>query len=224
MGMITLGLFAIAPAALSGSLLQQINHGISTAALFLIVGLVYERRQTREIAAFGGLSSVMPVFAGLFLIMTLSSIGLPGLNGFVGEILILQGVFVAHRWWAAAAASGIVLSAAYLLWLYQRTMFGRVADPANAALCDLTERELSTLVPLAALALWIGLYPAPFLARLEPTMARVITRLEPGYAPAFAKVPGCGAPGATASAPSAPPGFTAMAPCDDPTPPGGTGR
>ncbi len=224
MGMITLGLFAITPAALSGSLLQQINHGISTGALFLIVGLVYERRQTREISAFGGLSSVMPVFAVLFLLMTLSSIGLPGLNGFVGEILILQGVFVAHRWWAAAAASGMVLGAAYMLWLYQRTMFGKIGEPANAAMGDLTFRELSTLVPLAVLAVWIGLYPAPFLLRLEPTMARVITRLEPGYAPAFAKVPGCGAPGTTASAPSAPPGFTAMAPCDDPAPPAGTGR
>ena len=224
MGMITLGLFAIAPAALSGSLLQQINHGISTGALFLIVGLVFERRQTREIAAFGGLWSVMPVFALLFLVMTLSSIGLPGLNGFVGEILILQGVLVAHRWWAAAAASGMVLGAAYMLRLYKRTMFGRITEPANAALRDLTARELLTLVPLAALAVWIGLYPAPFLARLEPTMARVITRLDPGYAPAFAKVPGCGAPGSTAPAPSAPPGFTAMAPCDDPTRPAGTGR
>ena len=224
MGMITLGLFAIAPAALSGSLLQQINHGISTGALFLIVGLVFERRQTREIAAFGGLWSVMPVFALLFLVMTLSSIGLPGLNGFVGEILILQGVLVAHRWWAAAAASGMVLGAAYMLRLYQRTMFGRITEPANAALRDLTARELLTLVPLAALAVWIGLYPAPFLARLEPTMARVITRLDPGYAPAFAKVPGCGAPGSTAPAPSAPPGFTAMAPCDDPSRPAGTGR
>jgi NADH-quinone oxidoreductase subunit M len=224
MGMITLGLFAIAPAALSGSLLQQINHGISTGALFLIVGLVFERRQTREIAAFGGLSSVMPVFAVLFLVMTLSSIGLPGLNGFVGERLILQGVFVTHRWWAAAAASGMVLGAAYMLWLYQRTMFGGIREPANAALRDLTARELLTLVPLAALALWIGLYPAPLLARLEPTMARVITRLDPGYAPAFAKVPGCGAPGSTGSAPSAPPGFTAMAPCDDPSRPAGTGR
>jgi NADH-quinone oxidoreductase subunit M len=156
--------------------------------------------------------------------MTLSSIGLPGLNGFVGEILILRGVFVAHRWWAAAAASGIVLGAAYMLWLYRRTMFGRLEEPANAALRDLTPRELATLVPLAMLALWIGLYPSPFLARLEPTMARVITRLEPGYAPAFAKVPGCGAPGGTAPAPSAPPGFTAMAPCDDPSRPAGTGR
>ena len=112
--MITLGLFAIAPGALSGSLLQQISHGISTGALFLIVGLAFERRQTREIAAFGGLSSVMPVFAVLFLVMTLSSIGLPGLNGFVGERLILQGVFVTHRWWAAAAASGMLTAVTVL--------------------------------------------------------------------------------------------------------------
>ena len=226
MGLITLGLFAVTPAALSGSLLQQINHGISTGALFLIVGLVYERRRTRDIAAFGGLSAVMPVFAVVFLVMALSSIGLPGLNGFVGEILILQGVFVWHRLWAAAAASGIVLGAAYMLWLYQRTMFGPIEEPANEALTDLTGRELATLLPLVALAVWIGLYPAPFLARLEPTMARVITRLDPGYAPAFAKVPGCGS--STAAAPSAPAGFTAIAPCDDPStapkPPDGAGR
>jgi NADH-quinone oxidoreductase subunit M len=226
MGLIMLGLFAVTPAALSGSLLQQINHAISTGALFLIVGLVYERRHTRDIAAFGGLSAIMPVFAAVFLIMTMSSIGLPGLNGFVGEILILQGVFVVHRAWAIVAASGIVLGAAYMLWLYQRTMFGRVEDPANASLRDLSLREAATLVPLVALALWIGLYPAPFLIRLEPTMARVITRLDSGYAPAFAKVPGCGS-GST-PAPSAPAGFTAMAPCNDPaattTPAAGPGR
>jgi NADH-quinone oxidoreductase subunit M len=226
MGLITLGLFAVTPAALSGSLLHQINHGISTGALFLIVGLVYERRRTRDIAAFAGLSAVMPVFATVFLVMTLSSIGLPGLNGFIGEILILQGVFVAHRLWAAAAASGVVLGAAYMLWLYQRTMFGRIEDPANAALSDLSGRELATLLPLVALAVWIGIHPAPVLARREPTMARVITRLEPGYAPAFAKVPGCGS--ATGAAPSAPAGFTAIAPCDDPSaaaqPPAGPGR
>jgi NADH-quinone oxidoreductase subunit M len=214
MGMVTLGLFVIAPSALSGSLLQQINHGVTTAALLLIVGVADERRRSHEINAFGGLFFAMPVFAVLFLVMALSSIGLPGLSGFVGELLILEGVFVAHRLWAAAAASGIVLSAAYMLWLYKRTMFGP-AGPANAALRDLTPRELATLVPLAGLAIWIGVYPAPFLNRLEPTMARVITRLEPGYAPAFAKVPGCGA-GSTAPPPSAPPGFTAMAPCDDP--------
>jgi NADH-quinone oxidoreductase subunit M len=226
MGLIMLGLFAVTPAALSGSLLQQINHAISTGALFLIVGLVYERRHTRDIAAFGGLSAIMPVFAAVFLIMTMSSIGLPGLNGFVGEILILQGVFVVHRAWAIVAASGIVLGAAYMLWLYQRTMFGRVEDPANASLRDLSLREAATLVPLVALALWIGLYPAPFLIRLEPTMARVITRLDSGYAPAFAKVPGCGS-GST-PAPNAPAGFTAMAPCNDPaattTPAAGPGR
>ena len=111
MGLIMLGLFAVTPAAFSGSLLQQINHAISTGALFLIVGLIYERRHTRDIAAFSGLSAVMPAFAAVFLLMTMSSIGLPGLNGFVGEILILQGVFVAHRLWAIVAASGIVLGA-----------------------------------------------------------------------------------------------------------------
>ena len=224
MGLIVLGLFAITPAAFSGALLQQINHAISTGALFLIVGLVYERRHTRDIAAFSGLAAAMPVCAVIFLVMTMSSIGLPGLNGFIGEILILQGVFVAHPAWAIAAASGIVLGAAYMLWLYQRTMFGSAEPGVNAGMHDLTFREFATLAPLVILAVWIGLYPAPFLARLEPTMARVITRLEPGYAPAFSSVPGCGS--ATAPAPDAPPGFTAIAPCGEAAPPGpgGAGR
>ena len=183
MGLVMLGMFALTPVGITGSIIQQINHGISTGALFLIVGIVYERRHTREISEYGGLSKTMPVYAAVFLIMTMSSIGLPTLNGFIGEILILQGIFVVSKWWAAVAATGIVLGAAYMLWLYQRTMFGTIDNPKNEGLADLNVRELATFVPLIILAVWIGLYPAPFLRRLETSVERVMTRVNADYAP-----------------------------------------
>jgi NADH-quinone oxidoreductase subunit M len=201
MGMVMLGMFAFTPVGLTGSIIQQINHGISTGALFLIVGIVYERRHTREIAEYGGLSAVMPVYAAVFLVMTMSSIGLPTLNGFIGEVLILQGVFVVSKAWAAVAATGIVLGAAYMLWLYQRTMFGKVENPKNARLPDLNWRELATFAPLVVLAVWIGLYPSPFIARLESSVARVIARVNPPAAPpAVAAAPADCAPAAGAGA------------------------
>src|ERR1700720_3690766 len=182
MAMVMLGMFALNPVGLTGSIVQQLNHGISTGALFLIVGIVYERRHTREISEYGGLSKVMPVFAAIFLIMTMSSIGLPALNGFIGEILILQGVFVANKTWAAFAGSGIVLGAAYMLYLYQRTMFGKIENPKNEHLFDLSHREFATFVPLLILAVWMGLYPAPFLRRLDTSVQHVIARVSPQYA------------------------------------------
>ncbi|MGE5246421.1 MAG: NADH-quinone oxidoreductase subunit M [Betaproteobacteria bacterium] len=181
MAMVMLGMFALNPVGITGSIVQQLNHGISTGALFLIVGIVYERRHTREIAEYGGLSKVMPVYAAIFLIMTMSSIGLPALNGFIGEFLILQGVFVASKVWAAFAASGIVLGAAYMLYLYQRTMFGKVENPKNERLLDLTHREFATFVPLLALAVWIGLYPAPILRRLDTSVQHVMARVNSAY-------------------------------------------
>ncbi len=181
MAMVMLGMFALNPVGIKGSIIQQINHGISTGALFLIVGIVYERRHTREISEYGGLSKVMPVYAAVFLLMTMSSIGLPALNGFIGELLILQGVFVASKVWALFAASGIVLGAAYMLWLYQRTMFGKIENPKNEHLRDLSMRELATFVPLIILAIWIGLYPTPFLRRLDTSVDRVIARVNPKY-------------------------------------------
>ena len=144
LGFCTLGIFALNRAGLSGSVLQQINHGISTGALFLIVGILYERRHTREISEYGGISTVMPVYATIALIMFLSSMGLPLLNGFVGEFTILQGAFMANRAWAAWAVPGVVLAAAYLLWLYQRVFFGKVTNPKNEKLLDLSARELAT--------------------------------------------------------------------------------
>jgi NADH-quinone oxidoreductase subunit M len=181
MAMVMLGMFALNPVGITGSIIQQLNHGISTGALFLIVGIVYERRHTREISEYGGLSKVMPVFATVFLIMTMSSIGLPALNGFIGEILILQGLFVANKMWAAVAASGIVLGAAYMLWLYQRTMFGKIENPKNEHLPDLSLRELATFVPLIILAFWIGLYPAPFINRLDTSVSKVMARVNTSY-------------------------------------------
>jgi len=181
MALVMLGMFALTPVGIMGSIVQQLNHGISTGALFLLVGVVYERRHTREIAQYGGLSKVMPMYATVFLIMTMSSIGLPTLNGFIGEILILQGVFVVSKLWAAAAASGIVLGAAYMLWLYQRTMFGKVDNPKNEHLPDLNMRELATFVPLIALAIWIGLYPSPILNRLETSVEKVVARVNANY-------------------------------------------
>jgi NADH-quinone oxidoreductase subunit M len=184
MAMVMLGMFALTPVGITGSIVQQLNHGISTGALFLIVGIVYERRHTREISEYGGLSKIMPVFAAVFLVMTMSSIGLPALNGFIGELMILQGVFVAAhpflgggRVWAAFAASGVVLGAAYMLYLYQRTMFGTVENPKNEALPDLTHREFATFAPLIILAVWIGLYPAPFLNRLQTSVQHVVSRV-----------------------------------------------
>jgi NADH-quinone oxidoreductase subunit M len=181
MAMVMLGMFALNPVGITGSIVQQLNHGISTGALFLLVGVVYERRHTREISEYGGLSKVMPAYAAVFLVMTMSSIGLPALNGFIGEFLILQGVFVASKLWAAFAACGVVLGAAYMLSLYQRTMFGKVENPKNEKLLDLSLREFATFAPLIALAVWIGIYPKPFLDRLKPSVDHVVARLSPEY-------------------------------------------
>src|SRR4051794_432555 len=182
MAMVMLGMFALNPVGLTGAIIQQLNHGISTGGLFLLVGVVYERRHTREISEYGGLSKVMPVYAAIFLVMTMSSIGLPTLNGFIGELLILQGVFVANKVWAAFAGSGVVLGAAYMLYLYQRTMFGKIENPKNERLFDLSHREFATFAPLLILAVWMGIYPAPFLRRLETSVQHIIVRVSPQYA------------------------------------------
>jgi NADH-quinone oxidoreductase subunit M len=194
MGFVMLGMFALNPNGLNGSILQQINHGISTGALFLIVGLIYERRHTREIAQFGGISSIMPVYAVIFLIMTMSSIGLPLLNGFIGEFTIMMGALQENKWWAVAAGSGIVLGAAYMLWLYQRTMFGTVDNPANKILVDLNMREVATLAPLIIMAFWIGLYPAPFFRALEKPVNNLVMKVRPDFFNETPKLEAQGAP------------------------------
>ena len=182
LGFCMLGVFIATPVALEGGILQMINHGISTGALFLIVGVVYERRHTRMIAEYGGLSHVMPVYATVFLIITMSSIGLPTLNGFIGEFMVLQGVFAdpTYKLWAIFGATGIVLGAAYMLWLYQRVMFGPLERPENQVLKDLNWRELATFVPLIVLAFWIGLYPATFLDYLHEPVNQIVEQVRPG--------------------------------------------
>jgi len=181
LGFCTLGIFALSPLGLSGSVLQQINHGISTGALFLIVGILYERRHTREIAEYGGISNVMPVYATITLIMFMSSMGLPLLNGFVGEFTILQGTFMENKAWAAWAVPGVILAAAYLLWLYQRVFFGKVENPKNEKLLDLSGRELATFIPLVAIAFWIGLYPKPFFQIFSTPVNNLVATVRPDY-------------------------------------------
>jgi NADH-quinone oxidoreductase subunit M len=184
LGFCTLGIFALTPMGIEGSILQQLNHGISTGALFLIVGVIYERRHTRMISEFGGLSTPMPNYAAIYLIITLSSLGMPLLNGFIGEFLILRGTFEVPKYGytlAAWAVAGIVLGAAYLLWLYQRVMFGPVTNAANEKLPDLNLREFACLVPLVLAALWIGLYPQPVLKYLEEPATSIVQRVNPEY-------------------------------------------
>jgi NADH-quinone oxidoreductase subunit M len=214
MAMVMLGMFALNPVGITGAIIQQLNHGISTGGLFLLVGIVYERRHTREISEYGGLSKVMPVYAAIFLIMTMSSIGLPTLNGFIGEILILQGVFVANKVWAAFAASGVVLGAAYMLSLYQRTMFGKVENPKNERLLDLSNREFATFAPLLVLAVWMGLYPAPFLHRLETSVQHIIMRVSPQYAAKYAECNPTPTPEAVAASSNPAAKFLSAMPCD----------
>ncbi|MGH7461159.1 MAG: complex I subunit 4 family protein, partial [Longimicrobiales bacterium] len=181
LGFCTLGLFAFTEMGVAGSVLQQVNHGISTGALFLIVGMLYDRRHTRMISEFGGLATPMPNFAAIYLIISLSSLGMPLLNGFIGEFAILRGVFEVNKTWAAWGVFGIVLGAAYLLWLYQRVMFGQVTNPANASLGDLNLREYACLVPLVLAAFWIGIYPKPFFRYLNPPVEKVVRIVNPNY-------------------------------------------
>jgi NADH-quinone oxidoreductase subunit M len=181
LGFCTLGIFALNPNGIAGSVIQQINHGISTGMLFLIIGIVYERRHTREISEYGGLGHVMPRYAVVFAIAMLSSAGLPLLNGFIGEFTILQGAFEASRVWAAFAVTGVILGAAYLLWLYQRTMLGQVTNPKNLHLPDLNFREMAVFLPLIAWAIWIGVYPKPFFDVLEKPVQQIVERVRPGY-------------------------------------------
>ncbi len=169
------------PNGIAGSVLQQINHGISTGMLFLIIGVIYERRHTREISEYGGLAHVMPKFAIIFAIAMLSSAGLPLLNGFVGEFTILQGAFEANHIWAAFAVTGVILGAAYLLWLYQRTMLGQVTNGKNLHLPDLSLREVAVFLPLIAWAIWIGIYPKPYFDILEKPVQQIVERVHPGY-------------------------------------------
>lgn len=183
MGLVVLGIFAFTTQGLQGSLVQMLNHGLSTGALFLLVGMLYDRRHTRAIEDFGGLAHSCPVYASVFLVVTLSSIGLPGLNGFVGEVLILLGSFARNRIFGSLAALGMVLGAVYMLWMYQRVFFGKLENPANADLKDLGMRERVLLLPILLLMLWIGVYSAPFLSRMDASVQRVQQRIEKAQYP-----------------------------------------
>jgi NADH-quinone oxidoreductase subunit M len=177
LGFIVLGTFAITTQGLQGGVLQNINHGLSTGALFLLVGMISDRRHTREISALKGLQKVAPIFAGVFTLVMMSSIGLPGLNGFVGEFLVLIGSFITRRWWTIAAATGVILAAVYLLWAYQRVFHGE-PDEENKSFAELSWREGLVLAPLVGLIVFLGVYPKPVLERMEPSVDRLITHVE----------------------------------------------
>ena len=181
MGMVMLGLFALNPNGVNGGVLQMINHGIYSGALFLLVGIIYERRHTRNVAEFGGLSHVMPGYAAIFLGMVMTAIGLPLLAVFISEFLALRGAFEANPYWSAWAALGIILNAGYFLWLYQRMFFGNIDNPKNENLRDLKIREWAYMVPLMILSLWIGVYPKPFLEYIQQPVNAVVKQVRPDY-------------------------------------------
>ncbi|HJO30273.1 MAG TPA: NADH-quinone oxidoreductase subunit M [Acidobacteriota bacterium] len=181
MGFITLGIFMLNPVALQGGIFQMLAHGVATGGLFLIVGLIYERMHTKEIARFSGLAQVMPVYATMFAIIAFASLGMPTLNGFIGEFLVLAGTFQESHQYAFFAVWGVVLAAAYLLWLYQRVMLGEVKDDEIAGLKDLNLRESMTLIPLVIMAIVMGVYPKPFLEMIEEPVNAIVERVRPGY-------------------------------------------
>jgi NADH-quinone oxidoreductase subunit M len=181
LGFVMLGLFALNPQGIAGAILQMVNHGLSTGALFLIVGMIYERRHTRDMDAFGGLWKIMPVYGSLTLIVVLASMGLPGLNGFVGEFTILLGAFgskaLASHWFAGLAALGVILAAVYMLFMFQKLFLGETNQEENLTLKDLNWREIATLTPLLILIFWIGLYPKPFFVIMEPAITKLLERI-----------------------------------------------
>ncbi|MDJ0846932.1 MAG: NADH-quinone oxidoreductase subunit M [Myxococcota bacterium] len=193
LGFVMLGMFALNATGLNGSILQMVNHGLSTGALFLLVGMLYERRHTRLISEFGGVAKPMPVYAALFGIVTMSSIGLPMLNGFVGEFLILLGAYLAHPLAAVVATSGVVLAAAYMLWMYRRVMFGPV-EADNRSLLDLDLREKAVMVAMIVPIVGIGVYPEPFLRRIEPSVVELLRRMDERAAVTVADSPGAETP------------------------------
>jgi len=184
LGFVMLGLFAFNTLGWTGGIYQMLSHGLSTGALFLLVGVLYERRHTRAISEYGGIASVMPAYAFVFMVVTFSSIGLPGLNGFVGEFLVLLGSFERSPWMTAAAATGVVLGAVYMLWMVQRVLFGPLENEANKNLPDLTRREWAYLAPILVLIVVMGVLPGPFLAVLEPSVDRILEMMQSRMEPA----------------------------------------
>ena len=181
LGFVILGIFVFNVQGMEGGILQMINHGLSTGALFLIVGMLYERRHTRMIADYGGVTKKMPILAVFFMVATLSSIGLPGLNGFVGEFLVLLGTFKSNVLIAVIATTGVILSACYMLWMFQRVMFNKITNPENNKLKDINKRELALLVPITILVFWIGIYPKPILSRMDASVNHLLTQVDEKY-------------------------------------------
>ncbi|MFN2531429.1 MAG: NuoM family protein [Pyrinomonadaceae bacterium] len=195
MGMVMLGLFALNPNGVNGGVMQMVNHGIYSAALFLLVGIIYERRHTRNVSEFGGLSHVMPGYAAVFLGMVMTAIGLPLLAVFISEFLALRGAYEANPVWAALAALGIILNAGYFLWLYQRMFFGNIDNPKNEKLLDLNTREWVYMAPLLIMSLWIGVYPQPFLRYIQQPVNAIVKQIKPDY-----QIPGMAGPAIPARA------------------------
>ncbi|PYS79884.1 MAG: Fe-S-binding domain-containing protein, partial [Acidobacteria bacterium] len=189
MGIVMLGLFALNPNGVNGAVMQMINHGIYSGALFLLVGIVYERRHTRNVAEFGGLSHVMPGYAAVFLLMAMTAIGLPLLCVFISEFLAMRGAFEANPVWAGWAGLGIILNAGYMLWLYQRMFFGEIENEKNKLLPDLSVREWAYMLPLVIMSLWIGIYSAPFIRYIEKPVNALVKQVRPNY-----PIPGTPAP------------------------------
>jgi len=181
MGFVTLGIFALNLQGMEGGILQMINHGIVTGALFLSVGMIYDRTHTRQISDYGGVASVMPVYAAMFLVFTLASIGLPATNGFIGEFLIILGGFRANQWAGVLAATGVIIGAGYMLWLYQRVFFMET-KPKVAGLADINLREIITLLPMIILIFWIGVYPNVFLGFMHESVKHLLERVNSGGA------------------------------------------
>jgi NADH-quinone oxidoreductase subunit M len=190
LGFVMLGIFTLTPQGVVGGIVQMVSHGLSTGALFLLVGMIYERRHTRLISDFGGLWGVIPAFSTVFLIAVLSSVGLPGLNGFVGEFLILLGAFQVSRVMAAVATVVIIFAAVYLLWMYQRVIFGEVTHEENRRLTDLTPREWALLAPVLLFIVWIGVYPVAFTGKMEATVDALIAQVQSKAAVAMTATPG----------------------------------
>ena len=189
LGFVMLGLFAFNLQGIEGAILQMVNHGVSTGALFLIVGIIYERRHTRLISEFGGLSRVVPVFSLCFMIVTLSSIGVPGTNGFVGEFLILLGAFKVQKWYAVVAATGVIFAAVYMLWMFQRVMFGPITNEKNRHLPDMKAREVAYILPILLFVFWIGIYPQTFLRKMDGSVEALVLRIETKRQAALSEAP-----------------------------------
>jgi NADH-quinone oxidoreductase subunit M len=177
MGLIMLAVFSLNMEGIEGAIYQMLNHGLSTGALFLVVGILYERAHTRLIKDFGGVSSQMPVFSAFFLICMLSSVGLPGLNGFVGEVLCLFGVFTAHKVYAYLGVTTVIIAAAYLLWMYQRVMHGPITNEKVLTFKDMNKREIAYLVPIIIMMFWMGIYPQTFLRKMDVSVNHLLNRI-----------------------------------------------